>query len=172
MTEPITHVMAQAKTQLVLVDGLDRIRDNEIHGAFDYFEALQNRTRATFIYCDTGAADIVHDARYGKRRNNLPKAVKGTTRPDTQPILWAGVIPYGDDWHSVVHAFEEDLRLYDHAPRTLVKLSCYLHKRTGGYINTLGDLICTAAQEAIETGTETITRTLLDTIHTERHDTW
>lgn len=29
---------------------------------------------------------------------------------------------------------EEDLRLYDHKPGTLLKLSRYLHKRTGGYI--------------------------------------
>lgn len=91
-------------------------------------------------------------------------------RPDTQPALWAGSIGYGDDWHSVVKGFDDDLRLYDHVPGTLVTLSRYLHKRTGGYINTLGDLICTAAQDAIETGTETITRQLLDTIRTGRND--
>ncbi|MEF3113878.1 ATP-binding protein [Streptomyces chrestomyceticus] len=172
MTEPVTHVMHNARARLVLVDGLDRLADNEIHGAFDYFETLQDRTRATFVYCGTGAADIVHEARYGRRRKNLPNAVKGTARPDTQPVLWAGAIDYGDDWHSVVKGFDDDLRLYDHIPGTLVKMSRYLHKRTGGYINTLNDLICTAAQDAIETGTETITRPLLDTIRTGRHDTW
>jgi hypothetical protein len=38
-------------------------------------------------------------------------------------VLWAGAIPYRDDWYSCVQSFEEDLRLYNHQPRTLVKLS-------------------------------------------------
>jgi len=174
MTEPVAHVMAHARTQLVLVDGVDRIRDNEITGAFDYFEALQDRTRATFVFCGTGAREIVHDARNGKRRKNLPPGIKGKTYFSDLPVLWAGAIPYGDDWHSCVQGFEEDLRLYDHQPGTLVKLSRYLHKRTGGYIDSLNDLICQAAQEAIETahltGTEAITRELLDDIRIGRGD--
>ncbi|MFE1367220.1 AAA family ATPase [Streptomyces anulatus] len=174
MTEPVAHVMAHARTQLVLVDGVDRIRDNEITGAFDYFEALQDRTRATFVFCGTGAREIVHDARNSKRRKSLPAGIKGKTSFSDLPVLWAGAIPYGDDWHSCVQGFEEDLRLHDHQPSTLVKLSRYLHKRTGGYIDSLNDLICQAAQEAIETahltGTEAITRKLLDDIRIGRGD--
>lgn len=174
MTEPVAHVMKQAGTRLVLVDGINRIQDNEIRAAFDYFEALQDRTNVTFIFCGTGAREIVHEARYDKRRKNLPDVVKGKTYFSELPVLWAGAIPYGDDWHSVVQAFEQDLRLYDHKPGTLVKLSRYLHQRTGGYIASLNDLICQAAQEAIETATasapEAITKQLLEDIRIGRGD--
>lgn len=172
MTEPVARVMERAKTQLVLIDGVDRIQDNEVAAAFDYFAALQDRTRITYIFCGTGAREVVHDARYGKRRKNLPDEVKGKTYFSDLPVLWSGVIPYGEDWHRCVQAFEEDLRLYDHKPRTLLKLSRYLHKRTGGYIDSLNELICQAAQEAIETtaqaGTEAITKELLDDIRIGR----
>jgi hypothetical protein len=170
MTEPVVHVMRKAKTQLVLVDGINRIQDNEIQAAFDYFESLQERTNVTFVYCGTGAREIVHEARYDKRRKNLPDVVKGDTYFSDLPMLWAGVIPYGDDWHGVVQGFEDDLRLHDHKPGSLLKLSRYLHKRTGGYIASLNDLICMAAQEAIETGAEAITRPLLDDIRIGRGD--
>ncbi|MEW2435933.1 ATP-binding protein [Streptomyces caniferus] len=56
MTEPVARVMERAKTQLVLIDGVDRIQDNEVAAAFDYFEALQDRTRITYIFCGTGPA--------------------------------------------------------------------------------------------------------------------
>lgn len=168
MTEPVAHVMRQARTRLVLIDGINRIEDNEITAAFSYFEALQDRTNVTFIFCGTGAREIVHEARYDKRRKNLPDVVKGKTYFSDLPVLWAGVIPYGEDWHSVVQGFDEDLCLYDHKPGTLLKLSRYLHQRTGGYIASLSNLVCQAAQEAIvtaaETGTEAVTKQLLDDI--------
>ncbi|MFI0162720.1 TniB family NTP-binding protein [Streptomyces albidoflavus] len=174
MTEPVAHVMCQAKTRLVLIDGLNRIQDNEIATAFHYFEGLQDRTNTTFVFCGTGAREIVHEARYDKRRKNLPDAVKGKTYFSDLPLLWAGVIPYGDEWHSVVQGFDEDLRLYDHKPGSLLKLSRYLHQRTGGYIASLSDLICQAAQEAIEIATattpEAITKRLLDDIRIGRGD--
>lgn len=174
MTEPVAHVMRQARTRLVLIDGINRIEDNEITAAFSYFEALQDRTNVTFVFCGTGAREIVHEARYDKRRKNLPDVVKGKTYFSDLPMLWAGVIPYGDAWHSVVRGFEEDLCLYDHKPESLLRLSKYLHQRTGGYIDSLNDLICQAAQETIETctetGTEAITKQLLDDIRIGRGD--
>ncbi|MET8965257.1 TniB family NTP-binding protein [Streptomyces sp. NPDC004074] len=174
MTEPVAYVMRQANTRLVLIDGINRIRDNEITAAFDYFEALQDRANVTFIYCGTGAREIVHEARYGRRRKNLPDVVRGKTYFSDLPVLWSGVIPFGDDWHSVVQGFDDDLRLYDHKPGSLLKLSRYLHQRTGGYIGSLNDLICQAAQEAIETATKTepeaITKRLLDDIRIGRGD--
>ncbi|MFD7924037.1 AAA family ATPase [Streptomyces sp. NPDC059740] len=174
MTQPVAHVMNRARTRLVLVDGINRIQDSEIRAAFDYFESLQESTNVTFIYCGTGAREIVHEARYGKRRMTLPGAVKGDSYFSDLPVMWAGVIPYGDDWHGVVQAFDEDLRLYDHEPGSLLGLSRYLHKRTGGYISSLNDLICIAAQEAIENADkdtdEAITKELLNDIRIGRGD--
>lgn len=39
---------------------------------------------------------------------------------------------------------------------------------TGGYFSSLSNLICQAAQEAIETGSQAVTRDLLDPINTSR----
>lgn len=170
MTEPIVHVMNEVKTQLVIIDGIDRLRRSEIADAFDYLEALQDRTRISYLLCGTGARDVVHEAAYDDKRAGLPKEIKGARFRSDRPVLWAGAIRYGEDWHTVVDAFEDDLVLYDHKPKTLLGLSKYLHKRTGGYIETLSYLICQAAQEAIETGTEAITKPLLDDIRTGRGD--
>ncbi|MFF2367812.1 AAA family ATPase [Streptomyces sp. NPDC058122] len=174
MTDPVAHVMRQAKTKLVLIDGINRIQDNEIGAAFRYFEALQDSTNTTFVFCGTGAREIVHEARNDKRRKNLPDAVKSKAAFSDLPVLWAGHIPYGADWHSVVKGFDDDLCLHDHQPDSLLKLSRYLHKRTDGYISALSDLICQAAQEAIETagktGVEAITKELLDDIRIGRGD--
>ncbi|MER5373380.1 hypothetical protein [Streptomyces sp. NPDC002553] len=41
-------------------------------------------------------------------------------------------------------------------------VATHLHRRTGGYMKALSCLICQAAQEAIETGIESITKELLD----------
>ncbi|GGU30069.1 hypothetical protein [Streptomyces violascens] len=89
------------------------------------------------------------------------------------PVLWVRPGPYTraqpDQWQSVLAATENNLRLH-HQPGTLVKLAAYLHRRTQGYMPTLHQLICQAAQAAIEDGTETITLDHLDTLHTGHHD--
>lgn len=174
MTIAITHVMRHSSTRLVLIDGVERIRESELRTAFDYFQALQDQTQATFIYCGTGACDIVQDARNDSRRAALPLTSAGR-RPgyDSElPVLWVNRIPYSPkdpaEWESVVGAFDDDLRLFKHTKGSLVSLSEYLHQRTGGYIDSLNHLICQAAQEAIDNGTEALTRDLLDDINIGR----
>lgn len=172
MTIPITYVMKNASTQLVLVDGIDRLNDSEARTALSYFESLQDHTRVTFIYCGTGARDVLHAARYSGRRADLPQ--QGQKFDSDLPVLWVNAIDYSpeapEDWEDVIEAFEEDLRLYKHKKGTFVELADYLHQRTGGYVETLNHLICQAAQEAIENGTEAITKELLDDIRTGRGD--
>ncbi|MEV7282971.1 hypothetical protein AB0O01_00100 [Streptomyces sp. NPDC093252] len=74
--------------------------------------------------------------------------------------------PYSADdyelFHQVIKALDEDLRLHQHRPGDLLKLAAHLHRRTGGYMKPLSYLVCQSAQEAIETGTEAITKELLD----------
>ena len=59
---------------------------------------------------------------------------------------------------------ETMLRLHQHAPGTLPGLAEFLYRRSGGMIGTLSQLIRGAAVLAIETGTEAITRGLLDAV--------
>ncbi|MFD7225528.1 hypothetical protein ACFV9P_31700 [Streptomyces sp. NPDC059892] len=45
-----------------------------------------------------------------------------------------------------------------------------LHERTGGYMDTLDQLICQAAQQAIEDGTEAITEEGINDMVVGRQD--
>lgn len=65
--------MRRARTQLVLVHGIDRLTANEARTALSYFEGLQDHIRVTIIYRDTGARDAIHAARYTGRRSKLPQ---------------------------------------------------------------------------------------------------
>lgn len=174
LTTPVTHIMRASATRLVLIDGLERIRDSELRTAFDYFTALQDQTKATFVFCGTGAREIVQSARDDSRRASLPTPASGS-RPEYAselPVLWVNPIPYSskdpDAWQSVVGGFDDDLRLFKHTPGSLIDLSEYLHERTSGYIDSLNQLICQAAQEAITTGVEALDQDLLDDINIGR----
>jgi hypothetical protein len=67
-------------------------------------------------------------------------------------------------WQAVLAAMETMLRLHEHVPGTLPGLAGFLYRRSGGMIGTLSQLIRGAAILAIETGTEKITRSLLDAV--------
>ena len=72
--------------------------------------------------------------------------------------------PPADEWRGLAAALEDALRLRCHQAGTLAGLDRYLHQRTGGMIGSLPRLIRGAAIQAIQSGTEQITRKLLDTI--------
>jgi hypothetical protein len=69
-----------------------------------------------------------------------------------------------EEWQSVVGTLEQSLRLHRHRPGTLLALDAYLHDRTSGLIGSLSQLIREAAIEAIDNGSERITKRLLDSI--------
>lgn len=66
-------------------------------------------------------------------------------------------IPYSPNdhalFHEVVKFFDQGLRLHQHKPGDLLALAehLHLHRRTGGYMKPLSQLICHSAQEAITT---------------------
>ncbi|MFJ9765551.1 hypothetical protein ACIRUY_17215 [Streptomyces erythrochromogenes] len=160
MTGPVCHVMKTRGTRLVLVDGIDRLENSEIKTAFDYFGYIASEYNVSFVYCGIGARDIANTARRGKRSQS-PHGGSGGI-----PTLAVNPVPYSpadhDTWHEVIKFFDQDLRLRHHSPGDLLRLASHLHERTGGYMKPLSYLICQAAQEAIESGTETITKDLLD----------
>ncbi|WP_330436627.1 hypothetical protein [Streptomyces griseoaurantiacus] len=57
----------------------------------------------------------------------------------------------------MLKAYDDNLVLYNHKPGSLLDFDTLLHERTGGYMDTLDQLICQTAQQAIEDGTEAIT---------------
>ncbi|MFI9765074.1 hypothetical protein ACIHFB_44980 [Streptomyces sp. NPDC051963] len=64
----------------------------------------------------------------------------------------------------MVATLEESLRLHAHRPGTLLKLSTYLHDRTGGMIRSLSHLVGEAALDALLDGSERITRASLERV--------
>ncbi len=160
MTGPVCHVMKTRGTRLVLVDGIDRLDNSELSTAFDYFGYLAAECDVCFVYCGTGAREIVNDARHG--RHPAPSS-SGSGGIPTLPVL---PIPYSPNdhalFHEIVKFFDQSLRLHQHKPGDLLALAEHLHRRTGGYMKPLSQLICHSAQEAIETGAEAITAELLD----------
>ncbi|MFJ7181052.1 hypothetical protein ACIQXA_32700 [Streptomyces massasporeus] len=91
--------------------------------------------------------------------------------------MWIRPIPFSKgqegDWRSVLMRYDENLRLYNHVPGAgkLLDLDEELHERTGGYMDTLDQLLCQTAQQAIEDGIEAITKELLDDMLVGRSDT-
>ncbi|MEV7383281.1 TniB family NTP-binding protein [Streptomyces lydicus] len=160
MTGPICHVMKTCGTRLVLVDGIDRLDNSELKTAFDYFGYLAAECNVSFVYCGPGSREIVNESRRGKRPSPPGNGSGGIPTLAVLPISYSA--DDHDLFHEVLKSFDQDLRLHQQAPGDLLKLATHLHRRTGGYMKPLSYLICQAAQEAIETGTEKVTEELLD----------
>jgi hypothetical protein len=94
-TGPAVHVMRASRTRLVLVDGVDRLRNNDIQPTFDFFDFLAAEIPLTVIWCGTGAREILHEAR-GERGPALPRpaGTRHTPAPrNSVPVLWVNPPP-------------------------------------------------------------------------------
>ncbi|MFF7146271.1 ATP/GTP-binding protein [Streptomyces nodosus] len=172
MTEPVVHHMKESGTSLILIDGVDRIHDSELTTAFDYFDCLQDRLRLSIIYCGRGATDIVSEGLHHRRRGERLRTSQQFR--SSLPVMEIKPIPFREgaveEWRSVLKAYDENLVLYHHEPGSLLDFETLLHERTGGYMDTLDQLICQTAQQAIEDGTETITEEGLNDMVVGRQD--
>ncbi|MFH9009016.1 ATP-binding protein [Streptomyces afghaniensis] len=186
LSQPVRHVMERRWTQLLLVDGLQRVHPDQLAPVLHYFDFLREQLGITTIFCGTGAREIVRAARV--KSDNLAEAQQGLSlraplvagpdgrehkvlpqaEPSRLPVTWLDPIPlYSGDqetWPSILRGFEENLCLHRLTPHALVKEAQYLHARTGGYLKLLSQLICQAAMTAIEEGIEDITQELLEGI--------
>ncbi|MGW4393317.1 hypothetical protein [Streptomyces sp. NPDC004685] len=184
LSQPVWRVMERSSTQLLLVDGLQRIHPDQLVSFLVYLGKLREKLGITTIFCGTGSRGILQAAQDkavhageamrglsqrapvitgndGKEHRLLPQA-----DPSRLPVTWLDPIPLytGDQetWPSILRGFEENLSLHHLSPHALVSEAKYLHERTGGYFKLLSQLICQAAMTAIEDGSEDITRELLE----------
>ncbi|MBT2508516.1 ATP-binding protein [Streptomyces sp. ISL-98] len=186
LSQPVRHVLGRRWTQLLLVDGMQRVHPDQLAPVLHYFDLLREQLGITTIFCGTGAREILRAARV--KTDRLSEAQQGLSLrvpiidgpggtehkvlpqadPSRLPVTWLDPIPlYSGDqetWPSVLRGFEEDLCLHRLSPHALVGEYEYLHSRTGGYLKLLSQLICQAAITAIEDGIEDITRDLLEDI--------
>lgn len=163
-TGPVVHVMRAAKTRLLLVDGVDRLRNNDIGPTFDFFDFLAAEIPLTVIWCGIGAREILHEAR-GARSPALPRPADARHAPTPRalvPVLWVNPIPRRSTvWMPILNGFDEKLRLHHHKKRGLLDHATLLYKVTEGRMEHLAPLIAHAAQIAIEEGGEAITEEVL-----------
>jgi hypothetical protein len=151
-------------TELIIVDDVHFLDLSAKEGRLvnDHLKYLANHTAATFVYTghDLQKSGLFLEGGAAERatqtagRYALHRLDPFTIRTETQQLEWVGII----------QAMENTLLLYRHRPGNLAKHWRYLHDRTGGTLAALSDLIREAADEAIETGTEAITKTIMDNI--------
>ncbi|MGF6940257.1 hypothetical protein BKA18_000049 [Streptomyces auratus] len=165
LTESVIRTMRNARTRLVLIDGIERLRtaaDAEL--AFQYLDVISEETGATFVYCGRGAQFIVDPL---TRDNDTTLARTEQLRGDHM-VLRTSRMGFSDEesiaFARVIDLFDAELVLYRHQPHDLRKVAEYLHTRSRGYMRSLSQLVCQAAQIAIRSGEEQITLEVLEKV--------
>ncbi|MGC0344393.1 AAA family ATPase [Streptomyces sp. SLBN-8D4] len=164
-TESVIRTMRRARTLLVLIDGMERLRTAvEAELAFQYLDMINEETGATFVYCGRGARSIVDPL---ARDNETPLEPNEQPWGD-HPVLRTSRIGFSEEesrtFAVIVDRFDKNLRLYRHTRGDLLELTQDLHVRSRGNMRALSHLICQAAQQAIRSKQERITPELLNSI--------
>jgi hypothetical protein len=153
--EAACGVMIDARTSAVCVDELHNLKITSRAGAevADTLKYLSERIPATFILSGINL-----------EREGLFSGTRGQQIAGRFTMIRTHAFPYGDEWQGLIAGLEEVLRLHRQQPGTLPALDRYLHQRTSGMIGSLSHLIRGAAIEAILSGTEQVTQSLLEAI--------
>jgi hypothetical protein len=155
VSDAVCQILVKARVELVLVDEIHNLNLATAAGEdmSDHLKYFAEHLPATFVY-----AGIDVD------RNGLFSGVRGKQIAGRSTFLSTGPFPLTSEWKSLIATLEAALRLHDHRRGTLVALAAYLHSRTGGMIGSLSHLVRAAAITAIISGSEAITKELLDEI--------
>lgn len=162
-TDSVCYVMRHCHTQLVLIDGIERLEHGaDVQQSFRFLEHISDETGATFVYCGRSSRSIVDPM----LRDRETKLEQHEDPWGDHPVLVTSRLGYDqtgkDRFRRIVNEFDKDLRLYRHELGDLTKLSPVLHMRSKGYLRALSQLICQAAQQAMLSGQERITEELLE----------
>jgi hypothetical protein len=166
MTQLVLQCARCCQTSLIVIDDIHllELRREADRDANNHLKRLANDLQATFVYAGVGLSDggFMHEGRCGadaalaqisQRFKRLPVApLRRSTQ--TERSIWLGVLS----------VFERELVLLAGSDGDLTGEADYLWRRTQGVIGSLTQLLTEAAAEAIQTGAERITRTLLDGI--------
>lgn len=164
-TESVIRAMRNARTLLVLIDGIERLRtaaDAEL--AFQYLDVISEETGATFVYCGRGAQFIVDPL----TRDNDTKLDDTEQLRGDHMVLRTSRMGFSPEesivFARVIDLFDAELVLYRHQKHDLREVAEYLHTRSRGYMRSLSQMICQAAQIAIRSGEERITLEVLEEV--------
>lgn len=166
-TGPAVHVMRHARTEVCLIDGIDRLRPEDLQPTFDYFDYLADELELTIFWSGIGSSDILREAR-AARFPALRRTTEATAqiRQRSVPTLWVNRLPprckeHPDEWVRALATLDGRLRLRHHRPGSLLDHEKDLYHITDGLMEHLTPLIGMAAQLAILDRTEALTAEVL-----------
>ncbi|KXP01297.1 ATP-binding protein [Tsukamurella pseudospumae] len=153
IADAVCHVLTEARTDLVIVDEIHNLNLATSAGEdmSDHLKYFTEHMPATFVYAGINV-----------ERSGLFTGVRGKQISGRSVLMRTGTFACDDEWRGLVATLDTALRLYEHAPGTLTRNAKFLHRRTGGSISSLSQLVRSAALTAIMTGSEAVTRQLLE----------
>jgi hypothetical protein len=158
IADSVCQVLIDARTDLVIVDEIHNLNLATSAGEdmSDHLKYFTEHLPATFVYAGINVES-----------SGLFTGIRGKQIAGRCVVVRTGPFPYQQEWKSLVATLDDALRLHRHEHGGLLRLTKYLHQRTGGVISSLSHLVRAAAITAILEGTETITRESLDAIQVD-----
>lgn len=154
------------ESQLGIIDDIHFIDLDRRDGlaVSNHLKWLANELPVTFIYVGVGLAErrFFADGLSGKNVA-LAQTARRWTRLGVDPFR-LGTEQGRRHWRSLLKATERQLVLADHRPGMLARNANYLFERTSGHIGSYFTLLMRGCYRAIRTGTEALTRDLLDEV--------
>jgi len=179
ITNRVLDAFEKCGVRLVIIDDVHFLDLSYKEGRLvnDHLKYLANYSAATFIYAgvDVEESGLFLEGKMRSTRSDSEQyRVRATQTSDRFTCL--ELKPFSTDGINnarelalVVETMESALVLFDHEPKSLRKHLRHLQRRTGGSIRHLSALIREAANDAIDTGTESITLELMDDIILSKH---
>lgn len=163
-TQLVTELLKASATSLVVIDEMQNLSGVTNTGRFESAQALKNLMNAVkavplFVGIDLDNSALTNNELGAQiaARCSLVRLGRLEIASAEGRRLWAGVIV----------AFERQLGLINHPPRTLLPHAEHLWNRTRGSIAALSRLLTTAALDLIDQGdpeAELMTKEFLDTV--------
>ena len=161
-TDRVVKALRDLDTSLVIIDDIHLVRGTSSSGrdSANTLTQFSRRVAAGFVYAGVDVQDTnLFAGPVGQQTKGRAKVTRFTNygySTDAQR----------ETWLSLVLTVEADLCLflYDHPAQALAPLAEYLWNRTAGNISSLTELLRTAAADAVDDGTERVTRQGLELV--------
>lgn len=155
-------LVRECGTEVLIIDDLHFLRNQYpvVADLSNQFKYIADTFGVTIIFVGIGLDEraAILDDTGSYQSHEMDQLLRFTTK------VRLAKYALNRDWHELLLTIEQRLVLANNRPGMLVgDLSKYLHDRSGGHIGSLMTLLRLGCQYAIDTGTERITKRLLDT---------
>lgn len=155
------------ETKLLIIDDLHFLRWRNTVGVeiSNHFKYIANEFPVTLVFVGVGlAARGLFSEGYSYEEAVIAQTGRRTTKLDMRPFV-IGTDEGRREWRRLLLALEKRIVLADKHPGMLADdLSDYLFARSTGHIGSLMTLINRGCHRAVRTGTERLTRELMDLV--------